>query len=167
VDDDPPEPLVKEGMERALEALTRRLEARKVDLDEHLEATGSSEEDLVAALRQESVHTVKADLALRALAAAEGLEAGDADIEAELERLAGRLEVDPARLRRQLEEQDAMATVRSDVQKAKALEWLLEHVELVDDAGQPVDRAQLTPAPGVAPHQHEAEHVGEEGKNPE
>jgi len=172
VDDEPPEPLVKEGMERAFEALTRRLEARKVPLDEHLEATGSSEEDLVAALRREAVHTVKADLALRALAAAEGLEAGEDEVDAEVERLAGRLEVEPARFRRQLEEQDAMATVRSDVQKAKALEWLLEHVEVVDEAGQLVDRAQLTSAPGVAPHQHEheAEHVGEvgeEGKNQE
>ncbi len=167
VDDDAPEALVKEGMERAFEALNRRLEARKVSLDEHLEATGSTEEDLVAALRGEATYAVKADLALRALAAAEELEASDEEVEADVHRLAERLEVDPVQLRHQLEQQEALATVRSDVQKAKALEWLLEHVEVVDEAGQPIDRNDLTPAPGVAQHQSDAEHVGEEGQNPE
>jgi hypothetical protein len=89
------------------------------------------------------------------------LEATDAEVDADVERLAGRLEVDPVQLRSQLEQQEAVATVRSDVQKAKALEWLLEHVEVVDEVGRPVDRANLTPAPGVTPHEHEAEHGGE------
>jgi hypothetical protein len=33
--------------------------------------------------------------------------------------------------------------VRSDIRKRKALDWLVEHVELVDEDGQPVDRAAL------------------------
>jgi hypothetical protein len=36
------------------------------------------------------------------------------------------------------------------VQKAKAFDWLLEHVEVVDESGQPIDRASLTTAPGAA-----------------
>jgi trigger factor len=173
VDDDPPEALVKEGMERSFESLTRRLEARKTTLADHLASTGTSEEDLVAALRQEATFAVKADLALRALAAAEGLEATEADVDAELERFAERMEVDPGQLRRQLGQQDAIATVRSDVLKAKAFDWLLEHVEVVDEAGQPIERADLSPAPEAA-HSHaqpehvtEAEQAAEEGENRE
>ena len=38
-----------------------------------------------------------------------------------------------------------MPAVRSDVKKAKALEWLVEHVEVVDEEGHPIDRADLQP----------------------
>ena len=38
-----------------------------------------------------------------------------------------------------------MPAVRSDWKKSKALEWLVDHVELVDPGGQPIDRALLEP----------------------
>jgi hypothetical protein len=42
-----------------------------------------------------------------------------------------------------------MPAVRSDWKKSKALEWLVEHVEVVDPEGQPIDRTllDLTPEP--------------------
>jgi hypothetical protein len=51
----------------------------------------------------------------------------------------------PAQLRRQLERAEQMPAVRSDVRKSKALEWLVEHVEVVDEAGHPIDHALLSP----------------------
>jgi hypothetical protein len=33
--------------------------------------------------------------------------------------------------------------VRSDLRKRKALEWLIEHVEIVDEQGNPIDRSAL------------------------
>ena len=38
-----------------------------------------------------------------------------------------------------------MPAVRSDLRKRKALEWLIEHVEIVDEDGNPIDRAALEP----------------------
>ena len=32
--------------------------------------------------------------------------------------------------------------------KQKALDWLTEQVDIVDDEGQPIDRADLEPLPG-------------------
>jgi hypothetical protein len=40
-----------------------------------------------------------------------------------------------------------MPAVRSDVRKSKALEWLVDHVEVVDEAGHLIDRSQLSPEP--------------------
>jgi hypothetical protein len=51
----------------------------------------------------------------------------------------------PGALRRRFERADGLAAVRSDVQKAKALAWLIEHAEIVDEEGRPVDRADLEP----------------------
>lgn len=145
VGDDPPQPLVDEELERRLHDFAHRLEGQGATIGQYLEATGSSEKDLVDGLRAEAVHAVKADLGLRALVAAEEVEVTDDDVEAEIVRLAERLGEKPAQLRRRLERADRIATVRSDLRKAKALEWLVEHVEVVDEEGNPVDRAELQP----------------------
>ncbi len=143
VDEEAPDPLVRPEMERRLQDMGRRLEAQGASLPDYLAASGTTEEELVEELRLESVRAVKADLALRALAEAEALTVSDSEIDEEVERLAKRLGQKPALLRRELERQDMLPTVRSDLQKAKALEWLVEHIEIVDEEGHPVDRADL------------------------
>jgi len=150
VAEDVPEPMVRPEMEGRVAELARRLEARGATVAQYMEASGTGEEEFIAALREEAIHAVKADLALRALADAEGLEATDDDVDAEIERLAERMQRKPAEVRRELERQDAIATVRSDVRKSKALEWLVEHVEVVDEEGHTVDRALLSPNPEAA-----------------
>ena len=151
VADDVPEPMVRPEMEQRLMELSRRLESKGATIAQYMEASGMSEEEFVETLRTEAISGVKADLALRALADAEGLEAGDDDVDKEIGRLAERMRRTPAEVRRELERQDAIATVRSDVRKAKALEWLVDHVEIVDEEGRPVDRALLSPDQGSAP----------------
>lgn len=143
VDDEAPEPLVQPEMERRLQDMGRRLEAQGASLPDYLAASGTTEEELVEELRTEAVRSVKADLALRALAEAENLVVADTELDEEVERLAKRLGQKPAVLRRELERQDMLPTVRSDLQKAKALEWLVEHIEIVDEEGHTVDRADL------------------------
>jgi trigger factor len=145
VQEDPPEGLVDQETEHRAHDLEHRLSAQNVSLATYLEATGQTQEQVVAELRAAAVQAVKADLALRAVADAEGLEATDEDIDAEIDRLAERVREKPAALRRQLERADQMPAVRSDVRKSKALEWLVGHVEVVDEAGHPVDRALLSP----------------------
>jgi trigger factor len=147
VPEDPPEPLVDQETERRAQDLQQRLAAQGATIPQYLEATGQTEEQIIAELRTSAVQAVKADLALRAIADAEGIEVDETDVDAEIARLAERLEQKPAQLRRQLERADQMPAVRSDVSKSKALEWLVEHVEVVDEAGHPIDRALLSPEP--------------------
>jgi trigger factor len=145
VDVDAPEPLVDEEVQRRLHDLQHRLEGQKASLEQYLEATGQTPEQLVESLRTQSADAVKADLALRAVADAEGIEPSDTDIDTEIDRLASSYDVKPATLRRNLERADQMSAVRSDWRKNKALEWLIDHVELVDPEGQPIDRKLLEP----------------------
>ena len=151
VSDDVPDPMVRPEMERRVAELSRRLDSKGATLAQYMEVSGMSEEEFIASLRDEAVSAVKADLALRALADAEDLQATDEDVEKEIVHLAERMGRKPAEVRRELERQDAIATVRSDVRKAKALEWLVEHVEIVDEEGRPVDRAILSPGGDGAP----------------
>jgi trigger factor len=100
-------------------------------------------------MRAAAVGAVKADLALRALADAEGLDADEEEIEAEVVRIAESVGRPVNQVRRNLISADQMPAVRSDVRKAKALAWLMEHVTIVDPEGQPIDRAELEPQPAA------------------
>ncbi|HLI52787.1 MAG TPA: trigger factor [Acidimicrobiales bacterium] len=154
VAEEPPTTLVDAEIQRQLHDLQHRLERQGATLQQYLEATGNSPEELVEAIRRQALPAVKADLALRAVAEAEGIEPEEGDLEAEIERLAAGYKAKPEQLRQELERADQMPAVRSDWKKTRALEWLLDHVEIVDPEGRPVDRALLEP-PAVAESQDE------------
>jgi len=143
VTDDVPEPLVDAEMERRVHDLSHRLEAQGADLAAYLEATGTSQDDFLAGIREGATKSARADLAMRAVADAEGLEAADDDVEQEIARLAERMEMKPAELRKRLDRAEQLPTVRSDIRKAHALRWLLDHVEIVDEEGNAIDRSVL------------------------
>jgi trigger factor len=145
VAEDPPDVLVESELERRAHDLVHRLEQQGASVEQWLAATGRGEDDVLGEMRVAAAQAVKADLALRALAEAESIEVTDEDIDAEIARLAERYGRKPADLRKQLDRADQLPAVRSDVRKAKALEWLVENVQVVDEDGNPVDRADLTP----------------------
>ena len=162
VTEDAPEPMVQAELERRAHDLSQRLESQGVGLAQYLEATGRTQEEVVEELRLGAVNDVKADLALRAVADAEDIEVSDDDLDAEIERMSGQFGQKPAQVRRQLERAEQLPAVRSDLRKRKALEWLVEHVEIVDEAGHPIDRALLSPEPepdatGQSPSESAAE----------
>jgi trigger factor len=147
VAEEAPESLVNAEMERQVHELGHRLEAQGANLGQYLAATGQDQEAFVSDLRERAVRSVKADLALRALADNEALDVSDSDIAAELAGMADRYNASPADLARQLEDADQMTSLHSDLRKGKALDWLLERVEVVDEEGRPVDRSRLDDPP--------------------
>lgn len=162
VADDPPSSLIDAEVERQLHDMQHRLEAQGATIADYLQASGQGAEELVSALREQAAPSVKADLALRAVAKAEDIEPTEEDIDAEIVRLAGAYNMKPAEARRNLERADQMPAVRSDWKKSRALDWLLEHVEIVDEEGQPVDRSLLEPSPpGADSETEDASEVAE------
>ena len=142
-DSDVPEVLVDAEVNERLHDLQHRLEAQKLGLGEYLQATGRTPDDLLASVRVDAQRAVKADLALRALAEAEALTLTDEELEAEIVAMAQRMETTPGELRRQLDTAGRTGAVRSELRKGKALQWLLDHVELFDEEGNPMSRDDL------------------------
>jgi trigger factor len=142
-DGDVPEVLVDSEVNERLHDLQHRLEAQKLGLGEYLQATGRTPDDLLAAVRVDAQRAVKADLALRALAEAEDLTVSDDELDTEIDTMAQRMETSAAALRRQLDTAGRTGAVRSELRKGKALQWLLDHVELFDDEGNPMSRDDL------------------------
>lgn len=145
VDFEPPEALVYAEVNRRAQDLVRRLEAQGADVEQYLQAMGTTGEELGASMREAAVEAVKGDLALRAVVEAESIEVTEEELDSEIERFASRNKQKPAALRRQLERAEQLQAVRSDIKRGKALQWLVEHVEIVDEDGQTIDRAAIQP----------------------
>ena len=142
-DDDVPEILVDAEVNERLHDLQHRLEAQKLGLAEYFQATGTSPDELLASVRVDAHAAVKADLALRALVEAEELPLSDDELDAEVSTMAERMDTSPADLRHRLDTAGRTGAVRSELRKGKALEWLLDNVDLVDEEGNPMSRDDL------------------------
>jgi trigger factor len=152
-----PEPLVQEEMERRLHNLLHRLEEQGATVEQYLEATGITQDQLIADIRLESTKAVKADLALRAVVTAEEIVASDEEVEAEIARLAERTGRKPAQLRKEIERAQGLQAVRSELSRGKALQFLVDHASVVDEEGKPVDIAFPEPAPEAPAEEPEEE----------
>jgi len=138
-----PEQLVLQELRERIHDLNHRLEGQGMNLGQFLGVTGRSEEEFLEELRAQSLQSVKADLALRALVEAEAIEVTDEELDEELAAMGSRLDMDADQVRSQLEQAGRLSAVRSDRRKAKAMRWLVDSVELVDESGAPVSRDDL------------------------
>jgi len=139
VDVDLPDALVHQEMERRLHDLAHRLEGQGATIEQYLAATGQEQEAFVAAVRQGATAGVRADLALRAVVAQEGITATQDGLDAEIARLAERMEEKPAKVRRDLDRRGLLEAVRSDIARGKALQLLVDRATVVDEQGKPLD----------------------------
>jgi trigger factor len=138
-----PEQLVLEELRERIHDLNHRLEGQGMSLGQFLGATGRGEEEFLEELRAGALQSVKADLALRALVEEESIELTDEELDEELAAMGERLEMDVDQVREQLDRVGRLAAVRSDRRKAKAMRWLIDNVDLVDEEGSPVSRDDL------------------------
>ncbi|MET0276240.1 MAG: hypothetical protein ABW211_05275, partial [Acidimicrobiia bacterium] len=126
-----------------------------------LMATGQNQEEFLEQLRETATKSVRSDLALRAVIAQEAIEADDTEVDAEIERLAERTGEKATKIRKDLERDGLIGAVRSDLARGKALTFLIEHANVVDVDGNPVD---LTPpeAPTVETPEEDPKQDNEE-----
>lgn len=144
---DPPEPLVNQEIDRRLQDLAQRLSQQNATIDDYLMATGGSAEALIDEARVAAIESVRADLALRAVANAESIEVSEDEVEQEIVNLAKRFSMKPNKVRKNLEKSFQMSVLRSDIRKAKAVTWVSEHATIVDADGKTIDRSSLEVSP--------------------
>jgi trigger factor len=149
VEEAAPEPLVESEIQERLQDLGHRLEERRMTVEQFLRASGQDEQSLLAGLRAGAERSVKADLALRALVDAEDLQVSDEELERYLAEMAEQAGLEVKQVRDRIDRSGRLPAVRSEQRKEKAVRWLLDHVELVDENGEPIDRAVLQDGVGA------------------
>ena len=143
IDDEVPEAMINAEMQSRIEDLVMRLREQGVSLEQYLSATGRTAAQIGDEAREAALEGVKTDLALRAVAAAEGIEVSEEDIDRELAPVAEGAKLTLETVRQRFTDSGQMSAVRSSIQKNKALDWLIERVEIVDPDGTVIDRTAL------------------------
>jgi trigger factor len=145
VTDEVPEAMVANEMQERLQDLSMRVQAQGMRLEQYLAMTGADPETFSQELKVTATAGVKVDLALRAVAEAEGIDCTEEDLEQEVEGVALRVGQDASEVRERFERAGQLSAVRSDIRKRKALEWLLDRAEVLDPEGAVIDRSELEP----------------------
>lgn len=138
-----PQALVDQEVSYHFREFENELRSRRTTMQRWLKEQGLTEEEVRAQLRPEAENHVRTELALDALVEAEAIEPSEEDVQKELERLAegsGRSVED---IRGQVERNEQWEALRSSLKRSMAVRWLLEHVEVVDEDGNEIDRALL------------------------
>ena len=139
-DVEPPESLVQSDLQRRVEATVRQLQSQGISMDQWLSVTGQDASGFIEGMKGASEQAVKVDLALRAVAQAEQLDADDGDLAAEYERMAMQFNQKPNQVRKAYEQNDLVPELVAQIRKSKALDWLIHHVEMVDPEGAVLER---------------------------
>jgi trigger factor len=160
-DIEPPEPLVQSDLQRRVEATVRQLQSQGISMEQWLSATGQDSAQFVESMKGQSEQAVKVDLALRAVAAAEAIEADESDLTAEYERIARQVNEKVNQVRKAYERNDLVPDLVAQIRKSKALDWLLHHVEMVDPEGHELDRDL------ILGHSHDDEDTEETEETPQ
>ncbi|MEM9134958.1 MAG: trigger factor [Actinomycetota bacterium] len=144
-DDLVPDAMVDLEVENRVQDMSMRLQAQGMDFGTFMQMTGQSQEDLVGQLREQAGSSAKLDLALRAIAEAESLEVTEDDLEEQFAEVAAQIGRTAGDVRDDFESAGRMSAIRSDLLKSKALDWVSERANLVDEDGQQVspDALQL------------------------
>ncbi|MEO5900124.1 MAG: trigger factor [Ilumatobacteraceae bacterium] len=159
VEADAPEAMVSGDLSARVQNTVQRFQEQGVSLDQWLQATGQDPSQFVESLKEQSTRAAKLDLALRAVAAAEQLEVDEDDVNAEYARIALQVGQKASAVRKAYESEDAVGELTSQIRKTKALDWLLEHVEVVDTEGNAIDRELLLDR-GHDHDGHDHDHAG-------
>ena len=145
VDEEIPESLVSAEMSSQLQNVIMRLQQQGIGLDDYLRVIGQDQDDFLSGLKESAADGVKADLALRAVVAAEQIVAPEDEVDHAIEHMIGDADISLDDAREQLRRGGQLSELRSDLAAQKAIDWLVAHAEVVDPDGNAIDERFLQP----------------------
>jgi trigger factor len=141
-----PQSMVESRRDNMLRDFYGNLKERGISLPDYMAATGVTGDQIQKDVEEEAAARVAQELALEALFRAKGMEVTDADIDTELEGVAGGSGKSAAELRTEWETAGVLAVLRETVMQRKAVEWLIDNVEIVEEEPAAEEDAADVPA---------------------
>ena len=139
-----PESLVQMEYENISHNLSHRIESTGLSLNKYLELTRTSIEQLSTQIANEAIIESRLDLVLRALVAAEGLEATQEQIDKEVDAVATSWRVSAEDALERLRSSGQLVTVKANLGKRNAIDWLFANASFVDAKGNALSRSEVT-----------------------
>ncbi len=117
--------LVQQSQQQLLRAFAQQLSTQGVDLQTYYQFTGTTETELLEEMRPQAESGAKVNAVLSEIAAAEGLSISDAELDAEIGKIAESYEVTLNELKAGMTEANREA-IRKGMLTAKAMDFVLD-----------------------------------------
>ena len=124
-----PEAMVQHQIDNMLMELNYQLQYQGLNLQQLLEMTGRGLEELREERRADAERLVKSSLILEAIAEKENIEANDADVDAELEKMAAMYNMEVEKIKSSLRETD-IEDIKGQIKIRKTLDLLVENATI-------------------------------------
>ena len=115
---DVPQAMIDYRADKMLEDYASRIQGQGIKFEDYLRMMGLSMDDMRAQSKTAAERNVRSDLALEAVAAAEGIEVTEAEVDEEIARLAEQYSMEADKVRAAIKDED----LRHDLSVRKALE---------------------------------------------
>ncbi|MGN5454889.1 MAG: trigger factor [Candidatus Kurthia intestinigallinarum] len=124
---DVPEAMIETELNRMLQEFNQQLQMQGLNLDFYYQISGTDEASFRAERKEEAAQRVSVSLVLDAIAEAEGIEATEADIEAELAKMAEQFKMTADQITAAL---GGTSIITHDVKVQKTVEFLVENAKI-------------------------------------
>lgn len=130
-----PEALVQERVDEAVRSQAAELERRGATLEEYLNDQGIDYATFERSIREDERRHIRTQLALEELADKESIQVSEADVDAEIARMAAEVGASASAMRAALERQgrDALSGIRVRLLFRKAVDRLLELANITEE----------------------------------
>ena len=124
-----PEAMVQHQIDNMLMELNYQLQYQGLNLEQLLQMTGRGLDELREERRADAERLVKSSLVLEAIAEKENVEANDADVDAELEKMAAMYNMEVEKIKSSLRETD-IGDIKGQIKIRKTLDLLVENATI-------------------------------------
>ena len=124
-----PEAMVQHQIDNMLMELNYQLQYQGLNLEQLLQMTGRGLDELREERRADAERLVKSSLVLEAIAEKENVEANDADVDAELEKMAAMYNMEVGKIKSSLRETD-IEDIKGQIKIRKTLDLLVENATI-------------------------------------
>ena len=124
-----PEAMVQHQIDNMLIELNYQLQYQGLNLEQLLQMTGRGLDELREERRADAERLVKSSLVLEAIAEKENVEANDADVDAELEKMAAMYNMEVEKIKSSLRETD-IEDIKGQIKIRKTLDLLVENATI-------------------------------------
>ena len=124
-----PEAMVQHQIDNMLMELNYQLQYQGLNLEQLLQMTGRGLDELREERRADAERLVKSSLVLEAIAEKENVEANDADVDAEIEKMAAMYNMEVEKIKSSLRETD-IEDIKGQIKIRKTLDLLVENATI-------------------------------------
>ena len=123
-----PEAMIQTQCEDMVNEFAQRIAQSGLTMEQYMQFSGQTIEGLMDQVRPEAETRIKTSLVLEAIVKAEGIEASDEDVDAEIEKMAGMYGMEAEQLKGYMGDAEK-ASMKNQMAITKAVEFIMENVK--------------------------------------